>query len=80
MTTRPTPTMYRDTLVSALGCSHFELGRLIREKIAPTPVRIDGVILWYEDECRAALDACRDALTYWRRRRDSAKPRPAPAP
>lgn len=69
----PTPTMYRDTLVAALDCSHFELGRLLRERIAPLPVRLDGVILWYEDEARAALDKCRDALDYWRRRREQSQ-------
>jgi hypothetical protein len=69
----PTPTLYRDSFVTALGCSHFELGRLLRERIAPLPVRIDGVILWYEDEARAALDKCREALNYWRRRREQSQ-------
>jgi hypothetical protein len=67
---RPEPTLLRDHLVAALGCSHFELGRLLRERIAPLPVRIDGVILWYEDEAKLAAPRCRDAVAYWRRRRE----------
>lgn len=74
---RPDPTLLRDHLVTGIGCTHFELGRLLRERIAPLPVRIDGVILWYEDEARAALDKCRDAVDYWHKRRDQAQRDPA---
>ncbi len=66
---RPAPTLLRDHLIGLLGCSHFELGRLLREKIAPLPVRLDGLILWYEDEAREAKQRCDDAISYWRKRR-----------
>ena len=67
---RRQPTLTRDNLIVALGCTHYELGRLLREKIAPLPVRLDGAILFHEDECREANGKCQEALTYWRRRRD----------
>ena len=70
---RPAPTLLRDHLISLLGCSHFELGRLLREKIAPLPVRIDGLILWYEDESREAVKRCSEAVEYWRRRRSQSQ-------
>lgn len=70
---RPMPTVYRDHLVTALACSHFELGRLLREKIAPLPVRLDGTILWYEDEIASAAERCKKALDYWRKRREQSK-------
>jgi hypothetical protein len=63
-----------------LGCSHFELGRLVRERIAAMPVRIDGQIFWHEDEARAAAPKCRETLAYWRRsRRPSDNPAPVAA-
>lgn len=67
---RAIPTMLRDHVVAALSVSHFELGRLLRERIAPLPVRLDGVILWHEDEVKAAYKRCGEAAAYWRRRRE----------
>lgn len=69
---RRVPTLLRDHVVAALGCNHFELGRLLRERIAPLPVRLDAVILWHEDEVQAAAKRCADAVSYWRRRREQA--------
>lgn len=69
---RRQPTLTRDNLIAALGCTHFEVGRLLREKIAPLPVRLEGVILFYEDECQAAASRCRESVAYWRRRREQA--------
>jgi hypothetical protein len=67
---RALPTLQRDDVIRALGCSHFELGRLLRDKTAPLPVRVDGAILFYQDELELNEPRCREALTYWRRRRD----------
>lgn len=64
------PTLLRDNVVAQLACTHFELGRLLRERIAPLPVRLDSVILWWQDELEAAAGHCREAVAYWRRRRD----------
>jgi predicted DNA-binding transcriptional regulator AlpA len=74
---RPAPALLRDHLIALLGCSHFELGRLLREKIAPLPVRLDGLILWYEDEAREAIARCQDATNYWRKRRAQSQRAPA---
>jgi hypothetical protein len=74
---RRQPTLTRDNLIVALGCTHFELGRLLRERIAPLPVRLDGVILWFEDECRAAAARCQESVAYWRRRREQSAPKVA---
>lgn len=40
----------REQLTQAYQCSHAELGRLLRDKIAPLPIRIDGTIYWFADE------------------------------
>ncbi len=40
----------REQLTQAYSCSHAELGRLLRDKIAPLPIRIDGTIFWFADE------------------------------
>jgi hypothetical protein len=77
---RPEPTMLRDNLVAFLGCTHFELGRLLRERIAPLPVRLDSVILWYQDEAEAAAPRCKEAVAYWRRRREQQGQTPRSAP
>lgn len=49
------PTVTRDALVSIYGVSQGYLGYLLREKKIPLPVRINGEILWYEDEVSASL-------------------------
>lgn len=48
------PSLTRDQVIAQLGCSHSELGRLIRERRAPMPVRLDGAILWFADEIAEA--------------------------
>lgn len=40
----------REQLTQVYHCSHAELGRLLRDKIAPLPIRIDGTIFWFADE------------------------------
>ena len=32
-----------------------ELGRLLRERLVPMPVRIEGAILWFADEVAIAI-------------------------
>jgi hypothetical protein len=46
-----TATLTREQVAARFQCSHAELGRLLRERIAPLPVRVEGAILWFEDEC-----------------------------
>ena len=70
----PTPqgaaTMYtRENLTALFKCSHGELGRLLSRKMAPLPVRIDGVILWYVDEVQNAHAQVMRTLERWKVRR-----------
>lgn len=55
MTDHIQPTVTRDQLATAFQCSHAELGRLLRERFAPMPVRIEGAILWFADEVTTAV-------------------------
>ena len=43
-------TVTRDQLAQTFGATHMELGRLLRERLVPLPVRIEGAILWFADE------------------------------
>jgi hypothetical protein len=52
-----------------LQCGSFEFNRLLRERIAPLPVRVDGVTFWYRDELEAAAPKIEKALNYWRSRK-----------
>lgn len=52
----------RENLAKFYGCSHGELGRLLREKKCPLPVRMDGNILWYLDEVEASVDKVKALL------------------
>jgi len=59
----------RENLTVLFRCSHGELGRLLARKMAPLPVRYDGQILWYVDEClKAQADVLR-TLERWKTRR-----------
>lgn len=64
-----TPTLTREQVATALGCSHPELGQLLRQKIAPLPVRVDGVARWFEDEVEKAKPAAAKAISRARARR-----------
>lgn len=55
MNDRPVPTVTRDQLATTFSCSHAELGRLLRERLVPMPVRIEGAILWFADEVAIAI-------------------------
>lgn len=57
----------REQLTQLYQCSHAELGRLLRDKIAPLPVRVDGAIYWFADEVSAVLSKVAKAIE--RRRR-----------
>jgi len=58
----------RENLGYLYRCSHGELGRLLRAKLAPLPVRIDGQILWYVDEVLGTQATVIRTLERWRRR------------
>ena len=66
------PTLTRDQVTGLYQCSHSELGRLLRDKVAPLPVRIDGAILWYKDECEDTAVRTRIASLLQRRRQPRA--------
>lgn len=57
----------RENLVYLFRCSHGELGRLLRAKLAPLPVRIDGQILWFVDEVLNAQATAARTLNRWHR-------------
>jgi hypothetical protein len=44
----------REQVAAKFECSYTELGRLLRERYAPLPVKIDGNILWHDDEVTQA--------------------------
>jgi predicted DNA-binding transcriptional regulator AlpA len=63
------PSLDQHQVTLALGCSHAELLRLVREKRAPLPVRIEGAVRWYADEVKTAAPAVQTILS---RRRKTA--------
>ncbi len=58
----------RDQLVKLYACGHGELGRLLARKLAPLPVRIEGLIVWFADEVEEAAESVRHTLARWRQR------------
>ncbi len=60
-------TLTRDQVVAIYGCSHGDLGRLLRENRAPLPVRVDGAIFWYLDEVEKAKDRVKKILEFRKR-------------
>jgi len=59
----------RENLTVLFRCSHGELGRLLARNMAPLPVRYDGQILWYVDECLKAQPQVLRTLERWKVRR-----------
>lgn len=57
----------REHLTILYSCSHGELGRLLARSMAPLPIRLDGVILWYVDEAQEAMATVLRTLERWRR-------------
>jgi hypothetical protein len=52
----------REQVTALYGCSHAELGRLLRDKIAPMPIRVDNTTLWYQDEVSASAEKVKHVL------------------
>lgn len=61
-------TYTRENLTQLYRCSHGELGRLLSRKMAPLPIRHEGMILWYVDEALAAQAQVIRTLERWRKR------------
>ena len=59
----------RENLTVLFKCSHGELGRLLARRMAPLPVRIDGQILWHNDEIQNATAQVQRTLERWKTRR-----------
>lgn len=57
----------RENLTHLYRCSHGELGRLLCRRQAPLPIRFDGQILWYVDECLNAQAQVIRTLERWRK-------------
>lgn len=57
----------REQLTVLYRCSHGELGRLLKAKLAPLPIRVDGGIFWFVDEALNAQAAVSRTLTRWRK-------------
>lgn len=58
----------RENLVYLYKCSHGELGRLLRAKLAPLPIRIDGGIFWFCDEVLKTQATVARTVNRWRDR------------
>ena len=59
----------REQLTALYHCSHGELGRLLVRKMAPLPIRPEGVILWFVDEALNAAAQVTRTLERWRKHR-----------
>lgn len=57
----------REQLTILYHCSHGELGRLLVRKMAPLPIRVDGVILWFVDEALQLQAQVARTLERWRK-------------
>ena len=57
----------REQLTTIYHCSHGELGRLLARKLAPLPIRVDGVILWFTDETMNMAAQVMRTLERWRK-------------
>lgn len=58
----------RENLTILYRCSHGELGRLLCRRQAPLPIRVDGQILWFVDECLNMQAQVMRTLERWRKR------------
>jgi hypothetical protein len=56
----------REQLTIIYRCSHGELGRMLSRKLAPLPIRVDGVILWFVDEVVNMQAQVMRTLERWR--------------
>lgn len=58
----------REMVTVLLRCSHGELGRMLSRKMAPLPIRVEGQILFFVDECLNMQAQCLRTLERWRKR------------
>jgi hypothetical protein len=58
----------REQCTQLFGCSHGELGRLLCRKQAPLPIRVEGTILFFVDECLNMQAQVQRTLDRWRHR------------
>lgn len=58
----------REQLTVLFRCSHGELGRLVKARLAPSPIRVGGQILWFVDESLNAQAQVERTLNRWRKR------------
>jgi len=58
----------REMVTVLLRCSHGELGRLLQRKMFVLPIRVDGLICWFQDETMTALPQAIRTLERWRNR------------
>ena len=58
----------REQVAQKFECTHAELGRLLRERYSPLPVRIDGAILWFADEVEEAAPGVKQLIARRRQR------------
>lgn len=66
----------REQVAARFECSFTELGRLLRERFSPLPVKVNGQILWHADEVAQAEPDVKKLLA---RRRASTQKRPTVA-
>lgn len=52
----------REQVAARFECSYTELGRLLRERYAPLPVKVNSSILWHEDEVTQATPDVKQLL------------------
>jgi hypothetical protein len=57
----------REHVTILLRCSHGELGRLLARNMFPLPIRTNGLIAWFVDECMNALPQALRTLERWRK-------------
>lgn len=62
-----TPTLNLYKLAQRYKANFTELGKLLRLKLAPLPVQVDGVPLWFEDEVEKARGEVESALARLRK-------------
>jgi hypothetical protein len=56
----------REHVTILYKCGHTELGRLLKNHMAPMPIRVDGLICWYQDEVMNAVPQVMRTLERWR--------------
>ena len=60
------PVFTREMVTIVYRCSHGELGRLLCRRQAPLPIRLDGQIIWFQDEVMDGMAQVLRTLERWR--------------